>query len=53
MYEVAAHGGVEYVRPRARTLHETDNWLVIIDYSNAFNTLKKTAVIAEVVNYVP
>ena len=38
---------------RARTLHETGNWLVITDCSNADNTVKRTAVLAEVANFVP
>lgn len=31
--------GVEHVRLKALTLHETDNWLVVTDRSNAFVTL--------------
>ena len=34
-------------------LHETGNWLVITDCSNAFNTVNRTAVLAEVANCVP
>ena len=41
------------MRLRARTLNETGNWLVISDCSNAFNTVKRTTVIAEVANCVP
>lgn len=36
----------------ARTLHEADNWLVINDFSDAFNTVKINLVFAEVSNYV-
>ena len=46
-------GGVEHVGLRARTLHEAGNWLVITDCSNALNTVKRTAVLAEVANCVP
>ena len=52
-FGVDVPGGVEYVGLRARTLHETGNWLVITDCSNAFNTVKRTAVLAEVANCVP
>ena len=45
-FGVAVPGGVEHVGLRARTLHETGNWLVLTDCSNAFNTVKRTAVLA-------
>ena len=38
---------------RARTLHETGSWPAITDGSNAFNTVKRTAVLAEVTICVP
>ena len=38
---------------RARTQHETATWLVLTDCSNAFNSVKKTAVLAEEANCVP
>ena len=37
---------------RARTLHETGSWLVLTDCSNAFNTVRRTVVLAEVANCV-
>ena len=46
-------GGVEHVGLRARTLHETGNWLVLTDCSNAFNTVKRKAVLGEAANCVP
>ncbi|CAN0586685.1 unnamed protein product [Laminaria digitata] len=49
-FGVAVPGGVEHVGSRARTLHETGNWLVLTDCSNAFNTVKRTAVPEEVEN---
>ena len=52
-FGVAAPGGVEHVGLRARMLHETGNWLVITDCSNAFSTVKRMAVLAEVANCVP
>ncbi|CAN0492541.1 unnamed protein product, partial [Laminaria digitata] len=52
-FGVAVPGGVEHVGLRARTLHETGNWLVLADCSNAFNTVKRTAVLEEVANCVP
>ena len=38
---------------RARTLHDTGNWLVLTDCSNAVNTVKRKAVVAEAANCVP
>ena len=52
-FGVTVPGGEEHVELRARTLHETGNWLVITDCSNAFNTVKRTASLAEVANRVP
>ncbi|CAN0095586.1 unnamed protein product, partial [Laminaria digitata] len=52
-FGVAVPGGVEHVGSRARTLHETGNWLVLTDSSNAFHTVKRTAVLEEVANCVP
>ncbi|CAN0448122.1 unnamed protein product, partial [Laminaria digitata] len=52
-FGVAVPGGVEHVGLRARTLHETSNWLVLTDCSNAFNAAKRTAVLEEVANCVP
>ena len=52
-FGVAVPGGVEYLGLRARTLHETGNWLVLADCSNAFNSVKRKAVLAEAVNCVP
>ena len=49
-FGVAVPGGVEHVGLRARKLHETGNWLVLTDCSNAFNTAKRTVVLAEVAN---
>ena len=49
----AVPGGVEHVGLRARMLHETGNWLVLTDCSNAFNTVKRKAVLAEAANCVP
>ncbi|CAM9601111.1 unnamed protein product, partial [Laminaria digitata] len=52
-FGVAVPGGVEHVGLRARTLHETGNWVVLTDCSNAFNTVKRTAVLEVVANCVP
>ncbi|CAN0389470.1 unnamed protein product, partial [Laminaria digitata] len=52
-FGVTVPGGVEHVGLRARTLHETGNWLVLTDCSNAFDTVKRTAVLEEVANCVP
>ena len=52
-FGVAVPGGVERVGLRAQTLHETGNLLVIIDSSNVFHNVERTAVLAEVASYVP
>ncbi|CAN0187889.1 unnamed protein product, partial [Laminaria digitata] len=52
-YAVAVPGGVEHMGLRARTLHETGNWVVLTDCPNAFNTVKRTAVLEEAANCVP
>ena len=52
-FGVTVPGGVEHVGLRARMLHETGNCLVRTDCSNAFNTVKRTAVLEEVGNYLP
>ena len=52
-FGVTVPGGVEHVDLRARTLHETGNWLVLTDCSNAFNTVKRKAVLAEAAHCVP
>ena len=51
-FGVAVPGGMERVSLMARTLHETGNWLVLTDCANAFNAVRRTAVLAEVDNCV-
>ncbi|CAM9898720.1 unnamed protein product [Laminaria digitata] len=53
LFGVAVPGGVEHASLRARTLHETGNWLVVTDCSNSFNIVKRTSVLEEVANCVP
>ena len=38
---------MEQVALRARVHHEARNWLILTDCSNAFNTVKRTAVHGE------
>ena len=52
-FGVAVPGGVEHLGLWVRTLHETGNWLVLTDCSNAFNTVKRKAVLGEAANCVP
>ncbi|CAN0490452.1 unnamed protein product, partial [Laminaria digitata] len=52
-YGAAVPGGVEHMGLRTRTIHETGNWLVLTDCPNAFNAVKRTAVLKEVANCVP
>ncbi|CAN0339095.1 unnamed protein product, partial [Laminaria digitata] len=51
-FGVAVPGGVEHAGLRASTLHETGNLFVLTDFSNAFNTVRRTAVLEEVANCV-
>ena len=51
-FGVAVLGGVEHVGLRVWMLHETRNWLVFTDCSNAFNTVKRTAVLEAVAKSV-
>ncbi|CAN0328772.1 unnamed protein product, partial [Scytosiphon promiscuus] len=52
-FGVGVRGGVEQVALRARVHHEARNWLILTDCSNAFNTVKRTAVLAEAATCVP
>ena len=52
-FGVAVPGGVEHTCLRARMLHEIGNCIVLTDCSNVFNTVKRTVVLAEVINGVP
>ena len=52
-FGVGVRGGVEQVAPRARVHHEAKNWLILTDCSNAFNTVKRTAMLAEAATFVP
>lgn len=47
-FGVAAPWGLEHVGLRARTLYGTGSWLIVIDCPNAFNIVKRTAVLEEV-----
>ena len=52
-FGVGVRGGVEQVALRARVHHEAKNWPILTDCSNAFNTVKQTAVFAEAATCVP
>ena len=52
-FGVGVRGGVEQVALRARMHHEANNWLTLTDCSNAFNTVKRTAMLAEAATCVP
>ena len=45
-FGVGVRGGVEQVALRARMHHETKNWLVLADCSNAFNAVERTKLAA-------
>ena len=46
-FGVGVRGGVEQIALRARVPHEANNWLILTGFSNAFNTVKQTAMLAE------
>ena len=46
-FGAGVQGGVDQVAVRARVHHETKNWLILTGCSYAFNTVKRTAVLAE------
>lgn len=52
-FGVAIPRSVETVGPRARAIQEMGNWLIITDFSNAFNSVKMSQVLAGVANCAP
>ena len=46
-YGVAVAGGVEKVAMHAQLVHQTGHWVIQTDCSNAFNTAKRTAIMAQ------
>ena len=52
-FGVGLRGGVEQVALRARVHHKAKNWLVLTGCSNAFNTVKRTATLAEAATCMP
>ena len=52
-FGVGVRGGVEQVALRARVHHEAEKWLILTECSNAFNTVKRTAMLAEAATCVP
>ena len=52
-FGVGVRGGVEQVALRARIHYEAKSWLILTDCSNAFNTVKRNAMLAEVATCVP
>ena len=52
-FGVVVRGGVEHVALRAKVHHEAKNWRIFTDCSNAFNTVNRTAMLAEAATCVP
>ena len=52
-FGVGVRGGVEQVAVHTRVHHEARNWLILTDCSNAFNTVKRMAVLGEATTCVP
>ncbi|CAN0303380.1 unnamed protein product, partial [Ectocarpus fasciculatus] len=52
-FGVAVPGGVERVAMEAQLVHQTGNWIIQTDCSNAFNTGKRTAVMEQAAKSIP
>ena len=52
-FGVAVAGGVERVTMEAQLVHQIGHWVVQTDYSNAFNTAKRTAIMAQAAKSTP
>ena len=52
-FGVAVAGGVERVAMEAQLVHQTGNWVIQTDCSNAFNTAKRTAIMAQAAKSIP
>ena len=52
-YGVAVAGGVEKVAMHAQLVHQTGHWVIQTDCSNAFNTAKRTAIMAQAAKSTP
>ena len=52
-FGVAVAGGVERVAMEAQLVHHTGNWVFQTDCSNAFNTGKRTAIMAQAAKSLP
>ncbi|CAB1115520.1 unnamed protein product [Ectocarpus sp. CCAP 1310/34] len=52
-FGAAVVGGVEQVAMDAQLVHQTGHWVVQTDCSNAFNTGKRTAIMAQAAKSVP
>ncbi|CAN0439236.1 unnamed protein product, partial [Scytosiphon promiscuus] len=52
-FGVAVAGGVERVAMEAQLVHQTGNWIIQTDCSNAFNTGKRTAIMAQAAKSLP
>lgn len=52
-FGVAVAGGVERVAMEAQLVHQTGHWVVQTDCSNAFNTAKRTAIMAQAAKSTP
>ena len=52
-FGVGVRGGVEQVALRARVHDEANNWPILTNYSNAINTVKRAAMLAEAATCVP
>eukprot|EP00903_Cladosiphon_okamuranus_P013938 g12964.t1 len=52
-FGVAVAGGVEKVAMHAQLVHQTGHWVIQTDCSNAFNTAKRTAIMAQAAKSTP
>ena len=52
-FGVAVAGGVDYLAMKAQVAHQTGTWIIQTDYTNAFNSVKRTAIIKGAAKSVP
>ena len=52
-FGVAVAGGVDHIAMKAQAVHQTGNWIIQTDCTNAFNSVKRTAITKEAAKSVP
>ncbi len=52
-FGVAVAGGVDHMSMKAQVMYQTGHWIIQTDCTNAFNSVKRTAIIREAARSVP